>query len=185
MALETCFFVSDWNGKCNGYSVSPEISGNDPGSQLVRGLKPMVAKAIHFGVDDCYRVLVLQRAGYDLKQSPSLDALIIALQNERHVAAVFISEGERGSTERAADLVRRFSPAGVILFRYSQRTIDDGKFDRVYATLTPPQNWLPATAEFIRMSRSGQEEDGRGKRLFCDTMLAIQAANARFSTARA
>jgi hypothetical protein len=145
----------------------------------------MVAKAIHFGVDGCYRVLVLQRAGYDVRQSPSLDALIIALQNERHVAAVFISEGDRGSTERAADLARRFSPAGVILFRSSRRAIDEGKFDRVYETLTPPQNWLPATADFIRMNRSRRAEDGPGKRLFCDTMLAMQAANARFSTARA
>jgi len=145
----------------------------------------MVAKAIHFGVDDCYRVLVLQRAGYDVKQSTSLDALTIALQNEKHVAAVFISEGDRRSTERAADLVRRFSPAGVILFRSSQRAIDERKFDRVYATLTPPQNWLLATAELIRISRLGQAEDGRSKRLFCDTMLAMQAANARFSTLRA
>jgi len=145
----------------------------------------MVAKAIHFGVDDCYRVLVLQRAGYDVKQSPSLDALIMALQNQRHVAAVFISEGDRRSTERAADLVRRFSPARVILFRTSQRAIDERKFDRVYATLTPPENWLLATAEFIRISRLGQAVDGRSKRLFCDTMLAMQAANARFSTLRA
>lgn len=145
----------------------------------------MIAKAIHFGVDDCYRVLVLQRAGYDVKQSPSLDALIIALQNERHLAAVFISEGDRGSTERAAELVRRFSAARVILFRSSQRSIDEGKFDRVYATLTPPENWLLATAESIRMTRVGQAEDGRGKRLFCDTMLAMQAVNARFSTLRA
>ncbi len=145
----------------------------------------MVAKAIHFGVDDCHRVLVLQRAGYDVKQSPSLDALIIALQNERRAAAVFISEGDRAITERAADLVRRFSPARVILFRSSQRAIDEGKFDRVYATLTPPQNWLLATAESIRMSRSRQSEGGRGKQLFCDTMLAMQAANARFSTAGA
>jgi hypothetical protein len=151
----------------------------------------MVAKAIHFGVDDCHRVLVLQSAGYDVKQSPSLDALITALQderalqNERRVAAVFISEGDRRSTERAADLVRRFSPARVILFRSSQRAIDERKFDRVYATLTPPQNWLLATSEFIRMSRSGQAEEGRGKRLFCDTMLAMQAANVRFLTARA
>jgi len=145
----------------------------------------MVAKAIHFGVDDCYRVLVLQRAGYDVRQSPSLDALITALQNERHVAAVFISEGDRESTERAADLVRRFSPARVILFRSSQRAIDEGKFDRVYATLTPPQSWLLATAESIRTTRIGQAEDGRGKRLFCDTMLAMQAANTRFLTARA
>lgn len=145
----------------------------------------MVAKAIHFGVDNCHRVLVLQRAGYDVKQSPSLDVLITALQSERHFAAVFISEGDRGSTERAADLVRRFSLARVILFRSSQRAIDEGKFDRVYATLTPPQNWLLATAESIGMSRAGQSEDDRGKRLFCDTMLAMQAANARFSTARA
>jgi hypothetical protein len=114
----------------------------------------MAARVIHFGVDDCHRVTVLQGAGYDVKESLSLDRLRIDLKTERDVDAVFISEDDRSSTERAAELVRRHCEATLILFRRTQRELDEKKFDRVYSSLTPPQNWLLGTAELIEMKRA-------------------------------
>ena len=104
---------------------------------------------IHFGSDDCYRVPVLLSAGFEVKKTASLDELSVDLQRPELVDVVVVSEDPDNLAEQAAELVRRAAPAPVILFRRSQRGIDERKFDKVYTCTTPPEVWLSETAALI------------------------------------
>ena len=117
----------------------------------------MPARLIHFGWDDCYRVQVLHRAGYEVRESESLAGLVRDLQQGDRVDAVLVSEEEVSATEEAAIIARRCSEAPVILFRRSQRILDESQFDRVYSHVVTPQLWLEHLADLIARARSSSE----------------------------
>lgn len=106
-------------------------------------------KVLHFGWDDCYRVRVLRAAGFEVIEAKSLDELGFELQKNRKVDAVIVSEDIVPTEERVVDMVRRSSLAPVILFRRSQRVIDESQFDKVYTYKTLPEVWLNETAVLI------------------------------------
>src|SRR3954454_8834825 len=76
----------------------------------------MAANVLHFGWDDCYRVLVLRRAGYTVVEVKTLEALDLGVQRDHSIDAVIFSDHGRQSTELAASVVRRRSTAPLILF---------------------------------------------------------------------
>ena len=112
----------------------------------------MAARAIHFGWDDCYRVPVLRAAGFEVREANSLDELCFDLQTDDHVDVVIVSEDIEPTAERAAEIVRRSALAPVILFRRSDREIDEKKFDKVYNCTTPPDIWLREAVALIAKS---------------------------------
>src|SRR5947209_8439943 len=120
----------------------------------------MAARVIHFGWDDCYRVQVLRSVGYEVHEATSLDALGLDLEQDSLVDAVVVSEDQPVTTEKAADLVRSKSRAPLILFRHSQRELDESKFDRVHSWFVTPAFWLADVAELIAASRACRQAGG-------------------------
>ena len=131
----------------------------------------MVARIIHFGFDDCYRVRVLQAAGYDVRESRSLIEFRTHLQREEGVAAVVVSDQEQA--EEAATLAENTAP--VILFRRGTREIDARKFDCIFESTDSPEVWLSELAEAIARSRMLQQEAQR----LCIEAAAVRAESRR------
>jgi hypothetical protein len=135
----------------------------------------MAAQVIHFGIDDCYRVHVFRATGFEVIEAKSLDELGVNLQRNRQVDAVIVSEDIEPTAERAADIVRRSVLAPVVLFRRSQREIDESKFDKVYTYMTQPDVWLNETVVLIA---KGYKLRAEATRLWAEA-LAVQAETLR------
>ena len=115
----------------------------------------MAARVIYFGFDDCYRVRVLQAAGYDVRESRSLVEIRTDLRREDGVAAVVVSSDEE-QAEEAAILAESIAP--VILFRRGTRAIDESKFDCIFESTVSPAVWLSQIEQVIARSGKLQEE---------------------------
>ena len=118
----------------------------------------MVARVIHFGWDDCYRVQVLRSVGYEVRESHSLEGLRVDLQRDEHVDAIVVSEDNWQQTQQAAAMARQHSAAPLILFRRTANPIDQKLFDQVYSPLVPPEQWVSQTAELIAKSWALQKD---------------------------
>jgi hypothetical protein len=106
------------------------------------GTKHMAARVIHFGVDDCHRLMVLRSAGYSVDNCDSLGQLITKLETDGEADAVVMSDCDGISTEEAASLARTHTKAPVVLFRSTNRSVEESAFDLVVHSLTPPEVWL-------------------------------------------
>jgi hypothetical protein len=118
----------------------------------------MAARVIHFGRDDCYRVLVLRYLGYEVWESESLDALRTQLECDDAVDAVIISEELPHAIEQAAVIVRQHSVAPLILFCRSEDMLNKGPFDRVYSSFVPPALWVSETVVLIERGRAFRDD---------------------------
>jgi hypothetical protein len=121
----------------------------------------MAARVIHFGWDDCYRVPVFRTIGLEVWEVESLDDLSFDLQHGERVDAIVVSEDDRETTRLAAAVVRRYSTAPLILFRRFHDGLDESGYDRVFAPMVPPEQWLLQAAEVIAASHAIQEESAR------------------------
>lgn len=102
----------------------------------------MPARVIHFGPDDCHRLMVLRSAGYTVEDCRSLVQLRDTLETGDVPDAVLMSDGAGVSPEEAAAVARTHSSNPVILFRSTNLAYEDGRFDLVVPCLTPPEVWL-------------------------------------------
>jgi hypothetical protein len=132
---------------------------------------------IHFGSDVCQRVLVLRRAGYEVRELDSLDDLRLDLGSEA-VDVVIVSEVEPSRAEQAAYVAREHSDAPLILFRDSSAVPDKGLFDLVFSSFTPGAQWLSETAVVIMQSKELRARSNRGRNCkedfrlpYCSTMV--------------
>jgi hypothetical protein len=75
--------------------------------------------------------------------------LSVVLQKNVHLDAVVISETTQQGAEHVAEMARRCSPMPVMLFRRSQRPIDEKKLDEIYSCLTPLDFWLHEAVALI------------------------------------
>ena len=116
---------------------------------------------IHFGRDDAQHVKALRHAGYKVRESKSLNRLLIDLQDENELNAVIVSEAEPRRAEQAAVLVRHFSGAPLILFRPSHVAIDESRFDRVYSSPVPAANWLFDIAVLVMQNKELRADSER------------------------
>lgn len=114
----------------------------------------MAARIIHFGADSCSRLLVLEHAGYDVDDCPSVIKLGSALSAGRNADAVLMTEDPRASRHEAISLVRSHSSAPLVLFQTAGPTFDEPEFDLVIPVLTPPREWLEKIAATIERSRA-------------------------------
>src|SRR4051794_28057333 len=74
---------------------------------------PMPARVIHFGSDDCHRLMVLESAGYVVEDSDGLTQLRGLLQDGAAVDALLVSEGD-GAQLGGAQLGKRVSLQDVV-----------------------------------------------------------------------
>jgi hypothetical protein len=102
----------------------------------------MAARVIHFGPDDCHRLMVLQSAGYAVDDCVSLGQLRASLLVAGEADAVLLSDGDGVDPEEAAALARGCCSVPVVLFGNTNRAHKDAAFDLVVHSLTPPEVWL-------------------------------------------
>ena len=115
----------------------------------------MSARVVHFGPDDCHRLMVLESAGYTVEDCRCLGELRGALGGGAVVDAVLVSDGDGVSPQEAMAVSRTHSSLPVILFRSTNRAYEDAGFDLVVHCLTPPEAWLNEVDALIEKSRAG------------------------------
>jgi len=113
----------------------------------------MAARVIHFGPDDCHRLMVLRSAGYAVDGCVSLVQLRASLLTGGQADAVLLSDGEGIASEDAAALARNCCSAPVVLFSGTNRAYEGAAFDLVVHSLTPPEVWLNDVDALIAKSR--------------------------------
>lgn len=112
----------------------------------------MSATLLHFGPDDCNRLIVLQSAGYRVDLSPSLQELYSAFERSLRPDAVLMTANDQAERRQAVTLVRAHLPTPLVLFQHSDYCPDESEFDLVIPTLTPPSEWLQKIADLIQRS---------------------------------
>lgn len=113
----------------------------------------MLARVIHFGPDDCHRLMVLRSAGYAVEDCETLLQLGMSLSAGGSADAVLMSDGVGVSPQEAAAVARTYSNLPLILFRSTNRSYEDSGFDLVVHTLTPPEVWLNDVDALIERTR--------------------------------
>lgn len=116
----------------------------------------MAARVIHFGPDDCHRLMVLRSAGYSVDGCNSLNQLRASLVSGAD--AVLMSDAEGIAPQDAVALARMQSSAPVVLFRSTNLSYEDSGFDLVVHSLTPPEVWLNQVDALIAGTRTLQAE---------------------------
>jgi hypothetical protein len=110
----------------------------------------MGVRIIHYGVDDCHRVPVMQFAGYVIAEcQSSIAQLRAALQSTQDAGAVVMTGIEDLSPQRAVSIARSRTTAPLVLFPQGTSSIFEPEFDLVVPALTPPEQWLSEMAELI------------------------------------
>ena len=89
----------------------------------------MEAHVLHIGVDDCHRVAVLRSVGYRVDECATLPQMARALKGANPTDAVFLTESNNISQEKAISLAREHSPTPLILFQSSNQEKTYKQFD--------------------------------------------------------
>ncbi len=113
----------------------------------------MTAKVIHFGPDYCHRMMVLRSAGYTVEDCETLLELDTSLAAGDSADAVLMSDGEGVSAREAVAVARSRSTLPLILFRNTNQAYEEGGFDLVVQSLTPPEVWLNEVDALIERAR--------------------------------
>ena len=109
----------------------------------------MGVRVIHFGWDDCYRLAVLRRAGYQVTEAGNLAELSGELRAAGHYDAVVISEDTGMDLREVMEAVRDATGAPAILFRRTRSELDGQSFELVIERMLPPDEWVRAIATVI------------------------------------
>jgi len=110
----------------------------------------MAATLLHFGTDNCQRLLVLRSAGYQVEVCESLPEFRTSLERNADANAVLIASLLSVERRRVVTLTRENSNAGLVLFgSYS----GEREFDLVIPPLTDPEDWLQQIADLIQRTR--------------------------------
>lgn len=109
----------------------------------------MAARVIHFGMDACYRLSVLRRAGYDIEHCSDLNELCDALRTDGETDAIMVNDSDGSVPIHAISLVRTRTTAPIVLFPNSNRTYGAAEIDLLVPAFTPPEEWLLDLANLI------------------------------------
>ena len=113
----------------------------------------MAARVIHFGNDDCYRLSVLRRAGYEIADCSDVIQFRAALESETEADAIMLNDSEGMVTEHVISLASE-CPAPTILFSNTARSYQTEEVELVVPALTPPHEWLLDLANLIIRTRT-------------------------------
>jgi hypothetical protein len=117
----------------------------------------IAAKLLHFGADDCNRLLVLRSVGYAVELCPTVEEFHPALQKRPDADAVlFRATSERESCQ-AVRLAREHSNAPLVLFNTCYAYADEDQFELVIPPLTRPEEWLREIAGVIKQKPNLRE----------------------------
>jgi len=113
----------------------------------------MPARVIHFGLDDCHRLMVLESAGYAVEDCDCLVRLRALLADGAPVAALLVSDGDRVLLHEVVALARTQSSVPIILFPNANVSLENAGVDLVVDCLTPPDVWLNDVEGLIEKTR--------------------------------
>ena len=113
----------------------------------------MAARVIHFGQDDCHRLMVLRSAGYSVDDCGSLMQLRARLATGASAEALLMSDAGGVEPDEAIALARTRSSLPVILFRSTNLAYEETGVDLIVPCLTPPEIWLDEVEALIAKSR--------------------------------
>jgi hypothetical protein len=112
------------------------------------------ASIVHVGVDDCYRVAVLESAGFSVDNCASLAQLRSALIRVPPLAAVAITDGFRELPREAVSLTRASTSIPLVLFQGADHYLNEAEFDLVVPVSTSPQVWVDEVRRLVEESRA-------------------------------
>lgn len=118
----------------------------------------MATTIVHFGFDECVRLLVLSRAGY---QVDACGRSITEFQKrlvQGHTDAIAISCEGLQSVDKVAETARRLSLAPLILFEGRHCHLEPSQFDLVISPGIGPAEWLAKIQELLEYNRRLQED---------------------------
>jgi hypothetical protein len=121
----------------------------------------MAALVVHIGRDECYRVPVLESAGYKVDGCSCVNELRQALKR-LELKAVLVSESEGAVHQDMIHELREHCDAPLVLFgetlnRFAEP--GDGElFDMEIPVLRPPGAWLPDLASLIAHCQELREQ---------------------------
>jgi hypothetical protein len=116
----------------------------------------MGARIIHFGPDDCHRLMVLRTAGYSIDDCRSLIQLRDCLCSGAAAEALLMSDTAGAEPCEAAELAKVYASIPVILFRSNNLSYEESGVDLVVHCLTPPDVWLSEVSSLIEKNRMVQ-----------------------------
>ncbi|HEX6495765.1 MAG TPA: hypothetical protein VF018_09795, partial [Acidobacteriaceae bacterium] len=128
-------------------------ASNDASPDVRAEGEGMPGQVIHVGMDYWQRMLVLNRGGLRPKLCADPQSLSTLLTGTGTVDAVVISESPGLDVSLVTDVVRNHTSCPVILFPLKHDDYDEGKFDLVVPSLTPPGKWVEAIRATIRCSQ--------------------------------
>jgi hypothetical protein len=114
----------------------------------------MFARVIHFGQDDCHRLMVLRSAGYLVKDCLSLNQLRAALETADVPDAVLMGDCDGAIASEVTAIARDHSARVMVLFRNDNLALEGSGFDLIVPCLTPPEVWLEQLDVLIEKRRA-------------------------------
>jgi hypothetical protein len=116
----------------------------------------MAATVLHFGIDECNRVLVLRHAGYLVDDCPSINQFRTSLNRGIQPEALLFSKSSQVERQKVVTLARSsFLRAPLIRFEDMNDRKDDQNFDLVIDPLiTAPAMWLQEIAATIERTHA-------------------------------
>jgi hypothetical protein len=114
----------------------------------------MDARIVHFGFDDCHRLMVLRGAGYSVEECTGIVQLSAVLSGSEEVDAVVFAENDGDVPRGAILLIRTKSTAPVILFESKDRNYGNSEieFDLVVPAVSNPAQWLRDVERVVEQS---------------------------------
>jgi hypothetical protein len=111
------------------------------------------ASLIHFGLDVCFRIPVLEDAGYSVIECLGINDLHAHLTGFQQFDAVAMGSTQDVRLGSVISLVRATSTAPLILFKSFDEEHPDDEFDLVIPVCVLPNRWLKDIDSLIRESR--------------------------------
>lgn len=148
----------------------------------------MAASLLHFGVDECNRVLLLRDRGYSVDLCLTLGEFHSTLANRAEAQAVLVPERPGIERREVVTLTRTTSRAALVLFSGTY-TEEAPEFDLVIPPLDSPADWLQKIAILIEKSRALNSasrviRDFSGRSIQDSEMLRQQSKLLREQSAR-
>ena len=120
----------------------------------------MASRVVYFGEDTCYRIAVLEAAGYAVEHCRSLEELLAAAGEDG--CPVLVTE-EAASAEFLA-VARSCALGPLVLFRNSHRSMSESAFHVVVPVVHRPESWLADLGRAIERSASARlRRDGMSR----------------------
>jgi len=122
----------------------------------------MASRVVYFGEDTCYRIAVLEAAGYAVEHCRSLDQLLAATSEERLSCPVLVTEEAASAEFLAVARSRALGP--LVLFRNSHRSMSESAFHAVVPVVHRPESWLADLGKLIERGEAARlRRDGMSR----------------------